>query len=78
MPDGTLLHRRALYGEACYRVVGFTAGLVCAEVVSAPGLPSGLRVHFTEGAARRMSLADAPEGRPGRSRRGLARPAAAA
>ena len=56
MSEGTILRRRVLDGEACYRVLGFAGELVLAEVLCSPGLPGGMRVHFTSAAARRMAL----------------------
>jgi hypothetical protein len=51
-----LLRHKALDGEALYRVVGVSGDSVEVEVVSAPGLTPGTRVHFTQAAVARMSV----------------------
>jgi hypothetical protein len=56
----SLLRQRILNGEALYRVVDANEDCVEVEVVSAPGLPRGIRLHFTQAAVARMSVV-APE-----------------
>jgi hypothetical protein len=53
-----LLRHRVLAGEAFYRVVDASAGVVVVEVVSAPGLAPGTRLRFTQEAVAQMSLVE--------------------
>lgn len=51
---GRILRQTLLGSEAVYRVVAESQSLVEVQVVSAPGLGPGDRVHFTAGVARRI------------------------
>jgi hypothetical protein len=51
-----LLRNRVLDGDALYRVVDVNGDCVEVEVVSAPGLVPGVRLHLTQAAVARMSV----------------------
>ena len=70
LQDAPRFLRHAMLGtEAVYEVLEEDAGIVTAQVVSAPGLEPGMRVRLTARAARAMERFDpvrepvAPRGR---------------
>jgi hypothetical protein len=67
-PSDEVLRRRVLGSEATYRVLRQTRSVVEVEVLAAPGLQRGTKLHLSLGsvdAMRRIALAG--EARPGRA-----------
>ncbi|MEA2153908.1 MAG: hypothetical protein QOE11_48 [Solirubrobacteraceae bacterium] len=54
LTPGRILRRELLGTEASYRVVEEDGAMVLVEVVSAPGLQPGFRLHLTPAAAGEM------------------------
>ena len=56
----SVLRQRLLGSEASYRVLDESDGVVTAEVLSAPGLPAGMRIRLMADALRSMERLDQP------------------